>query len=228
MRLVLKKQLAMAIYTILLISVALLCFVALVFSFKPDVLGVPPPVGKIITFTGGQSNKYCGVSGLKEIQCNLSGPSDASRFTVEDLGDGTHALKNMTTGQFCHDQGDKIVCHSDVIDRHEKFHWIDQGKSFALTGPKSGTKRLYCADEVQRIRCNRDKLGPWEVFTIRSSSQLPPASSPEDPSYAEPSSADSSSPSSAGTQTKAMSAVAPTNQTVWELIKEFIASLWKT
>ena len=222
----------MAIHTILLLCVALLCFVALVLSFKPDILGVPPPVGKIITFTGGQSKKYCGVTGTKEIQCNLSGPSDASRFTVEDLGgegrDGTHALKSLTTRQFCQDFGDKIVCHSDVVDRHEKFHWIDLGKSFALTGPKSGTKRRYCADEVQGIRCNRDKLGPWETFTIRSSSPLPPDSFPSgnDPADAELSTLNSSSPSSAGTQTKAMSVAAPTNQSVWQLIKDFIASLW--
>ena len=220
----------MAIYTILLLSVALLCFVALVFSFKPDVLGVPPAVGKIITFTGGQSKKYCGISGTKEIQCNLHGPSDAARFVVEDLGDGTHALKSMTTGQYCHDQGDKIVCHSDKVNRHEKFHWIDMGKSFALTGPKSGTKRHYCADEVQRIRCNRPKPGPWETFTIRSSSQLPPDSFPSgnDPSDAETLDSDSSSPSSAGTQTKAMSATAPSNQSLWQLIKDFIASFLKT
>lgn len=217
-------------HTVLLLSVALLCFVALVLSFRPDVLGVPPPVGKIITFTGGQSKKYCGISGTKEIQCNLPGPSDATRFAVEDMGDGTHALKNMTTNQYCQDFGDKIVCHSDVVNRHEKFHWIDMGKSFALTGPKSGTKRLYCADEVQRIRCNRPKPGEWETFTIRSSSQLPPDSFPSrnDPSDAELSSSDSSSPSSAGTQTKAMSVAAPTTQSVWQLIKEFIASFWKT
>jgi hypothetical protein len=218
-------------HTILLLCVALLCFVALVFLFKPDTLGVPPPVGKIITFTGGQSKKYCGVTGTKEIQCNLPRPTDAAKFTVEDLGDGTHALKSLKTNQFCHDQGDKIVCHSDVVNRHEKFHWIDMDKSFALTGPKSGTKRHYCADEVQRIRCNRPKPGPWEIFTIRSSSTLPPPAQQKlresnpatvyhpdqlgsDPSYAEE------------MQTGALKAEEPASQNLLQLVWEFIASLW--
>lgn len=145
-------------------------------------LGGPAPVGNIVTFMGGKGKQYCGVSNGKDIQCNFEGSTDdTTQFVVEDLNDGTFALKSMTTGQYCHDMGDKIVCHSDVVGAHEKFHWIDQSESkFSLTGPKSGKKRHFCADEGERIVCNRPKAGDWEIFTIGSSNPLPVVITSED------------------------------------------------
>jgi hypothetical protein len=139
-------------------------------------LGGPAPVGNIVTFMGGRGKQYCGVdSTTSSIQCNFAGATDdTTQFVVEDLGDGTFALKNMYTGQYCSDRGDKIECNKDEIGAWEKFHWIDQSEStFSLTGPKSGVKRLFCADEVNRIVCNRGKAGPWETFTIGTSTPLP-------------------------------------------------------
>jgi hypothetical protein len=161
-------------------------FVFLLFAFIMIVggsvfgalIGSPSPSGNIITFIGGKGKQYCGVDVNKAIQCNVAGATDdATQFLVEDLGDGTFALKSMRTGQYCHDMGDKVVYHSDAVGAHEKFHWIDKGNSaFALTGPKSGTKRLYCADEDNRVVCNRKNAGEWETFTIGTSQPLPSTS----------------------------------------------------
>lgn len=139
-------------------------------------LGGPAPAGNIVTFMGGNGKQYCGVDRTNtSIQCNFADSTDdTTQFSVEDLGDGTFALKNMYTGQYCSDQGDKIECNKDVVGSWEKFHWIDQSESkFSLTGPKSGKKRHFCADEINRVVCNRDKAGAWETFTIGTSNPLP-------------------------------------------------------
>ena len=198
-------------------------------------IGSPAPSGNIITFMGGKGKQYCGVDANKAIQCNVAGATDdATQFLVEDLGDGTFALKSMRTGQYCHDMGDKVVCHSDVVGAHEKFHWIDQGNSaFALTGPKSGTKRLYCADEDNRVVCNRKNAGEWETFTIGTSQSQPspPQSSPSpSTSTASPaiavttSNSNSISTSPSSTETIVEQNVGQETPSLWQWLLSFLFS----
>lgn len=182
--------------------VVIIITVALVVTMSMKLTGGPPPVENIVTFIGGKGNLYCGVHENKEIKCDVVSDADNTQFVVEDLGDGTFAIKSMKTGQYCQDLGDKIVCHSNTVGAHEKFHWVDQGNfSFALTGPKSGTKRLYCADEINRVVCSRSKVGPWETFRIRTSQPLPENHSSANPGrdgssyYTSSSSTSTSSPS---------------------------------
>lgn len=160
------------------LSLVIVIVIILIVIVAKGILGGPTPVGgNIVTFMGGKGKQYCGVDRTNtSIQCNFAGSSDdTTQFLIEDLNDGTFALKNMYTGQYCSDRGDKIECNKDVIGAWEKFHWIDQGNStFSLTGPKSGVKRHFCADEVTRVVCNREKAGAWEMFTLGSSTPLPP------------------------------------------------------
>lgn len=141
----------------------------------------PPGQDKRITFTGGRKKEFCGVSEMKDIRCDKPPGDSRNEFFVEDLMDGTYALKSASTGQYCHDQGNRVVCHSDVVGNHEKFHWIDRGGSgFALTGPKSGTKRHYCADEKNGIVCNRPRIGSWELYNVQSTETVPQFTSDND------------------------------------------------
>jgi len=134
----------------------------------------PPGQGKRITFTGGRRNDFCGVSDGKDIICDKQSGDPRNEFYVEDLMDGTYAFKSASTGQYCHDQGNRVVCHSDVVGAHEKFHWVERdGNSFAFTGPKSGTKRHYCADEKNGLVCNRTKLGQWERYNLMTTETAP-------------------------------------------------------
>ena len=142
------------------------------------VLGAPPAIDKIITFTGGRNNQFCGVSEDKDIRCDKQSGDPNNDFKIEDQADGTYALKSVATGQYCHDQGSRVACHSDQVGPHEKFHWIDQGgDKFSLSGPKSGKKRLFCADDQQGISCSRPKSGAWENFTLKTSRDVPAQSS---------------------------------------------------
>jgi hypothetical protein len=121
-----------------------------------------------LSLRGGGKGQYCGVNQSKNIQCNLEATVNTdSQFFLESLGDGTYALKNKTTNQYCTDTGTQIQCSSVQPLRHEKFHYVkgDNPNTFSLTGPKSGTKRRFCADEVNRIICNRERAGPGEMFT---------------------------------------------------------------
>lgn len=141
------------------------------------VVGAPPAIDKIITFTGGRNNQFCGVGDGKDIRCDKQSGDPNNDFIVEDQG-GTYALKSVATGQYCHDQGNRVVCHSEQVQGHEKFHWIDQGgDKFALTGPRSGNKRLFCADDQQGISCSRPKAAAWETFSLKSSRAVPGQSS---------------------------------------------------
>ena len=157
--------------------VVLVCLLVLgLAAYLPRVVGAPAPENARITFTGGRNGLFCGVGDGKDIQCNKDSSGDESaEFIVEDQQDGTYALKSVATGQYCHDQGNRVVCHSDVVGAHEKFFWIDQGgDKFSLTGPKSGKKRLFCADDQSGgITCNRGTAGAWETFTLKSSHSLP-------------------------------------------------------
>lgn len=142
---------------------------------KPSSATVPSPAsvqpsvpqGSFSLRGGGVDNKYCGLDESNNIQCNLDTVNETSEFVVEDLGDGTYALKNKSTNQYCTDNGDNVRCSSDQVKSWEKFHWVNgtNPNTFSLTGPKSGRKRLYCADEGNRIVCNRQKAGPGEMFT---------------------------------------------------------------
>lgn len=147
--------------------VILLTGYAVVVSLR---VGAPlPPNGLIVEFTGGRTNQYCGVGAGKEISCDKRSGDLSADFIVEDQMDGTVALKSVMTGQYCHDQGNRVVCHSDVVGAHEKFHWINQGADkFSMTGPKSGNKRLFCADDqTGGIACNRPRAGEWEKFSLK-------------------------------------------------------------
>lgn len=153
-----------------------------------------------IYIKGGKLKKYCAADSNKNIQCNLDATNDQSTFRFEDLGDGTFALKNKGTNQYCHDQGDKIVCHSDQIGAHEKFHLKNQPEgpnTFAMTGPKSGSKRLFCGDEGNRIVCNRKSVGAWEKYTF----ELAPDSQRNSTTSVSPSSSTAPKPVSANTTT---------------------------
>lgn len=137
--------------------------------------GIAPPFNKIVTFTGGKENKYCGVDWTNQIVCNFPAHTDNSTtFILENTGDGRVAFKSGKTAQYCKDQADRIVCDTDEMIEHTRYHWKDQGgQKFQLTGPVSGKKRRYCADEGNRIRCNREKAGPWENFTLQSQDDDP-------------------------------------------------------
>eukprot|EP00624_Nannochloropsis_granulata_P003891 evm.model.NODE_2949_length_6059_cov_81.798149.3 len=143
-------------------------------------VGAPPPIGVIFEFAGGRTNQYCGVGEGKEIRCDKRSGDSSAEFVVEDQFDGTFALKSVMTGQYCHDQGNRVVCHSDVVRAHEKFHWIDQGANkFSMTGPKSGSKRLFCADDqTGNIVCNRPVAGAWETFSLKRFRADPSSSIP--------------------------------------------------
>ena len=130
--------------------------------------GAPP--GQSIYLRGGRLNKFCAVDGNKNVQCNQDVPSDRSTFFVEPQPDGRYAFKNKHTNQYCQDNGDRLTCNRGQPLEQEKFHWRDQPEpnTFAMTGPKSGSKRLYCSDEGNRIACNRQSVGGWEKFTYQA------------------------------------------------------------
>jgi hypothetical protein len=131
-----------------------------------------------ISLRGGGKGQYCGVDASKNIQCNLEATENTdSQFFFESTGgDGTYALKNQTTNQYCRDTGDAIVCDSVQILSHEKFPFVEgtSPNTFSMTGPKSGTKRRFCADEGNRIVCNRERAGPGEIFTYDTYRVMPP------------------------------------------------------
>jgi len=155
-----KAKLIVSVFVLLLMGYAI------VVSLR---VGAPPPTGVIVQFTGGRTKQYCGVGAGKEISCNKRSGDLSADFVVEDQLDGTVALKSMMTGQYCHDQGNRVVCHSDVVGAHEKFHWINQeADKFSISGPKSGSKRLFCADDqTGGIVCNRSVAGDWEKFSLK-------------------------------------------------------------
>ena len=133
-------------------------------------LAAPAPINQTITMRGGRFNKVCGVDANKNIQCNLDTTNDKSAFVVEAMPDGRYALKNLSTNQYCQDNGDNITCNRAQPLEQEKFHWVDQpeANTFSLTGPKSGSLRRFCADEGNRVRCDRATAGAWEKFAYQA------------------------------------------------------------
>lgn len=229
-----RRELRQLFLFSVLILLVIGSLVAVVATYKK--LGGPAPVGNIVTFRGGKGKQYCGVeTNNYSIQCNFAATSDTTQFVVEDLNDGTFALKNMYTDLYCTDLGDRIVCNKDVIGPWEKFHWIDQSDSkFSLTGPKSGKKRHFCADEGNRVVCNRPKAGDWEKFTIGSSNPLPVFIATDDPVTVTettslfPTSTVTSSSSSDNTYEMTEEIGIPESQSLWQRFLHFLFTFIQT
>lgn len=166
----------------LLVTVGLATTAFLALSASTKFQGAIP--FKIITLTGGRNNKFCGADpSTKKVACDRSSVTDHERFRVEKMTANRFALKNEGTQKYCHDLGDRIQCHSDQPGEHEMYEIQEVGdRGLAFLGPKSGTKRLWCSDEGNRIICNRPKIGAWETFSwtefVQESPPPPPPSTP--------------------------------------------------
>jgi hypothetical protein len=131
-------------------------------------------VGQTVALKGGQTQKFCGADGqTTNVACDRDKVTPYELFQIQQESRNLYSLKNQGTQKFCHDLGDKIHCHSDQVGAHERFEIHQQADgTIAILGPKSGNKRLYCADERSRIHCSNDKrksAGAWEKFAWLSS-----------------------------------------------------------
>ena len=198
------------------LSVFLIVMVLLLVGAPAFLKAPPPPPSQAVHIRGGRFNKFCGVDGNKNVHCNHDATNDITTFFVEPQADGRYALKNKFTNQYCQDNGDKLTCNRGQALEQEKFHWRDQPEpnTFAMTGPKSGSKRLYCSDEGNRIACNRQSVGGWEKFTYHAVAGSPDASGMTEGASVRSSS--SSASTSATTET-----AAPASDGFWSIIWRF-------
>ena len=97
--------------------------------------------------------KACGTR-YRYVSCNTG---------VCNIPNGIYTLKGGRSGNYCADEGSRIICNRGAAYSWEKFTMTRHGDKYVLKGGATGK---YCADEGNRIICNRGAIGPWEKFTI--------------------------------------------------------------
>jgi hypothetical protein len=120
--------------------------------------------GMIIALKGGHRNRYCADEGNR-IKCNRNSVGGWERFTTHAAGkeQGVIALKGGRGKKYCSDNH-YMQCNSDKIGKAEKWTEYNVDKErMAISGGKHGK---YCADEINRVRCNRGGIGGWERFRV--------------------------------------------------------------
>merc|ERR1719487_966817 len=93
--------------------------------------------GNRVAFRGGRGNRWCADEGHRWI-CNRGHIRGWEKFQVRYVGAARRARRPASRG-------------------------IRGGKTVALLG---GRHRRWCADEINRIRCNRGHIRGWEKFYV--------------------------------------------------------------
>ena len=123
---------------------------------------------------GGKDGKYCADEG-HNIICNRDGIGQPEIFKIIDIGEGYYNVIGGYSNyigskdiKYCSDDS-TFICNKNKPGVKERIKItpilpanLPTG-TYAFTG---GRSNKYCADEGNRMVCNRDAVGPWEKMEL--------------------------------------------------------------
>jgi len=136
--------------------------------------------GGTYAITGGHSGLFCADEVNNGIKCNRGSIGKWEKFTIVPLNDGTYAIKGGQAGLYCAEENDGTIrCNRHHIGPWEKFTisgrayktiWMYSGPKkyykYQVIGGNPNNGYKYCADERDKVICNRGSIGQWEEFEL--------------------------------------------------------------
>jgi hypothetical protein len=132
-------------------------------------------VGSKIALRGGHQQRWCMDLYGDRIKCTRNYYGQWETFEIGDGGNNKIALKGGSMNRWCIDMPDGMRCNQNWIGSWEKFEVLQNPSCvghgcvtgtdvIAIKGPRAGK---WCADELNRIVCNRNSAsGAWEKFKV--------------------------------------------------------------
>jgi hypothetical protein len=131
-------------------------------------------------FQSLHSGKYC-KDHNNWISCNANHLGHQEKFEIKQLFNGTVAIKGGRGHRWCRDKGTGAVCH-DGNYNHRENQWVIECVQHCNGAPpkpkklvpgsivafKGGKHNRWCANEMDKWRCNRGHVHQWEKYEVVS------------------------------------------------------------